>query len=146
MEDAISKPDAADLLQELTKVNERLAQLSDRLEKLESNGTLETLAELAGVIKAAKDSMTASVTAKSLKTGVSAISLLDEMVQWEGDRLMSVILRASYETREEMRKLDHASDRINLWKLRRLVKNPDMQKSLWFMVLMTKKLSRYLEE
>lgn len=147
MADRVSQPETIELLQEMTRASESLTEMLRELEKMQESGALSALVEISGVIKTARDSITASVAARTLATGVKGLTLIDEMFQFEGDKLLSAVLRAVYESKQEIEAAgDPREKTITLRDLGHLLKDHEIQKSIWLMLKLMQKLPGNLQD
>lgn len=145
--DILNTPETLELLREVAGISRSLTELLKELEKIQASGVLSTLFELSGLIKTAKDSMTASVATGTLATGVRAFAVVDEMVQLEGDKFLSAFLRAAYESKAAIEAEGFPRDKpVTLRDLAHLLKDREIRKSIWLLLKVMQKLPKHLEE
>lgn len=141
MVDTINNPEMLELLQEVSRVSKSLTDTIKVVEDLQATGALPVLIEAMGLVKTARDAVNTSVITNGLNAGVKAISLVDDLLQYEGDQLVSKAVKAAYDSQID----ETASGNLGPVQMYRMLKDPDIQKSLQFIFKFLKHFGQQLD-
>jgi uncharacterized protein YjgD (DUF1641 family) len=141
MVDTINNPEMLELLQEVSRISKELKEMMKVVEELQATGGLPVLVEAMGLIKTARDALNSTVVTRGLNTGVKAFGLVDDMLQYEGDQLISKVLKAAYDSQNDTSQ----EGSIGVLQMMKMLKDPDIQKSLQFVFKLLKNLGKQLD-
>ncbi|MHB1126538.1 MAG: DUF1641 domain-containing protein [Bacillota bacterium] len=126
-----------ELLRGLQKTGQSMDTLLEEINKLQTSGTLQTLLEVAGVIKSMKDSLETGVITGVLSQLVSAITVLDHIQSLGGDKMLMAMAGAMSEAIEES-KDQPAPSPLGLF---RQLKDAEARKSMGVLATFLQKFS-----
>lgn len=137
----LNRAETAELVQELQNLNSHLTSLLEKLHRLQTAGTLETLLELGEVIQAAKDSLTPGTVSNLVTQVVHTLSLLDGIQSLGGYELIVGTFQALEEAIRENKEQPPRS----FWSLLQVLrKDSQVKQSLGVLVSFLQKLSNHL--